>query len=151
SFAVRQPRRRRASSRGGDRVMTESPPPLTMLLSRHTKRREVIALVGGAALACPPAAPAQHPAPAPRILFLHALAENDPEVQSRVEAFRQGLETLGWTEKRNIQIKHRFSSGDLTRIQTYTAELVSEAPDLIVAGSTPVIAALKQATRTIPI
>jgi ABC transporter substrate binding protein len=33
----------------------------------------------------------------------------------------------------------------------YTAEPVSSAPDLIVASSTPVIAALKQATRTIPI
>ena len=115
------------------------------------KRREFIALVGGAALACPLAARAQHPVRTRRIVFLHALAENDPEVQSRVEAFRQGLETLGWTEKRNIQIEHRFSSGDLARIQAYTAELVSEAPDLIVASSTPVIAALKQATRTIPI
>src|SRR5262249_22954362 len=131
--------------------MTESPPPLTMLLSRHTRRREFIALVGGAALACPLAARAQHPVRTRRIVFLHAYAENDPEVQARIEAFRQGLETLGWTEKRNIQTEHRFSSGDLGRIQAYTTELVSSAPDLIVASSTPVIAALKQATRTIPI
>ena len=36
-------------------------------------------------------------------------------------------------------------------MQAYTAEVVSSAPDLIVATSSPVIAALKQATHTIPI
>jgi len=82
---------------------------------------------------------------------LHALAESDPEVQKRVAVFRQGLETLGWTENRNIQIAHRFSDGDFARMQAYTAELVNSAPDLIVASSTPVVAALKQATPTIPI
>jgi putative ABC transport system substrate-binding protein len=114
------------------------------------KRREVIALLGGAA-AWPLAADAQHPDRMRRIVFLHSLAENDPEVQARIAAFRQGLETLGWTENHNIQIEHRFSSGDLSRIQHYAAELVSSAPDLIVASSTPVLMALKQATRTIPI
>jgi putative ABC transport system substrate-binding protein len=115
------------------------------------KRRKFIVLLGGAAVAWPLAARAQHPEQTRRIVFLHALAENDPEVRARVEAFRQGLETLGWTENRNLQIEHRFSDGDLSRIQAYTAELVSSAPDLIVASSTPVVAALKQATRTIPI
>jgi putative ABC transport system substrate-binding protein len=115
------------------------------------RRREFIGFLGGAAIAWSPAARAQHPEQTRRIVFLHALAENDPEVRARVKAFRQGLETLGWTENRNIQIEHRFSGGDLAQIQAYTAELVSSAPDLIVASSTPVIAALKQATRTIPI
>jgi putative tryptophan/tyrosine transport system substrate-binding protein len=86
-----------------------------------------------------------------RIVFLHSLAENDPEVQGRIAAFRQGLEALGWTEKRNVQIEHRFSRGDIARIQAYTAELVSSAPDLIIATSSPVTAALKQATHTVPI
>jgi putative tryptophan/tyrosine transport system substrate-binding protein len=115
------------------------------------RRREFITLIGGATVTWPLAARAQHPERARRIVFLHPLAENDPEVQARMAAFRQGLETLGWTENRNIQIEHRFSDGNLARIQAYTAELVSSPPDLIVASSTPVIAALKQATRTIPI
>ncbi len=115
------------------------------------RRREFIGFLGGAAIAWSPAARAQHPERTRRIVFLHALAENDPEVRARVKAFRQGLEALGWTENHNIQIEHRFSGGDLAQIQAHTAELVSSAPDLIVASSTPVIAALKQATRTIPI
>ena len=86
-----------------------------------------------------------------RVVFLHALAEHDPEVQARIAAFRQGLETFGWMENRNIQIEHRYSAGDLAQMQAHTADLVSSAPDVIVASSTPVIAALKYATRTIPI
>jgi hypothetical protein len=54
-------------------------------------------------------------------------------------------------ENRNVHLDHWFSGGDLTRIQANAAELVSSAPDLIVASSTPVLMALKQATRTIPI
>ena len=114
-------------------------------------RRDVMSLLAGGAAAWPLAARAQEGERVRRIVFLHSLAENDPEVQVRIAAFRQGLETLGWTEKRNVQIEHRFSRGDLARIQVYTAEVVSSAPDLIVATSSPVIAALKQATHTIPI
>ena len=115
------------------------------------RRREFITLIGGATVTWPLATRAQHPERTRRIVFLHPLAENDPEVQARIAAFRQGLEMLGWTENRNIQIEHRFSDSDLARIQAYTAELISSPPDVIVASSTPVIAALKQATRTIPI
>jgi ABC-type uncharacterized transport system substrate-binding protein len=115
------------------------------------KRRSFIALLGSAALAWPLAARGQQGERMRRIVFLHSLAENDPEVQARIAAFRQGLEALGWTEKRNVQIEHRFSRGDIARIQAYAAELVSSAPDLIIATSSPVTAALKQATHTIPI
>jgi len=114
-------------------------------------RREFISALGGTAVAWPLAARAQQPDRMRRIVFLHALAANDPETQARVAAFRQGLEALGWMENRNIYIEHRFSGGDFARIQTYVAELVSSAPDLIVASSSPVIVALKQATSTIPI
>jgi putative ABC transport system substrate-binding protein len=115
------------------------------------RRREFITLLGRAVAAWPLTARAQQPERMRRIVFLHPLAEDDPEVQTRIAAFRQGLEMLGWTENRNIQITHRFSAGDFAQMQAYTAELVSSAPDLIVASSTPVLAALKQATHTIPI
>ena len=114
------------------------------------KRREFITLLGGA-VAWPLAAGAQQHERVRRVVFLHSLAENDPEVQGRIAAFWEGLEALGWTENRNIQITHRFSGGDFAQMQAYTAELVSSAPDLIVASSSPVLAVLKQATHTIPI
>jgi putative tryptophan/tyrosine transport system substrate-binding protein len=115
------------------------------------RRREFIKSIGGAAAAWPLGARAQQVSRMRRIVYMHALAENDPEEQVRVATFREGLERLGWTENRNIQIEHRYSGGDFTRIQAHAAEVVSSAPDLIVATSTPVLMALKQATRTISI
>ena len=58
---------------------------------------------------------------------------------------------LGWTENRNIRIEHRYSGGDLGRIRAYATELVHSAPGLIVGSGTPITAALKEATSTIPI
>jgi ABC-type uncharacterized transport system substrate-binding protein len=115
------------------------------------RRREFITLVGGSAATWPLAARAQQPERMRRVAFLHVYAENDPEVLPRVDAFRQGLEALGWVESRNIHVEHRYSGGDLNRIQTYATELVRSAPDLIAGSSTAVMVALKQATDTIPI
>jgi ABC-type uncharacterized transport system substrate-binding protein len=115
------------------------------------RRREFLGVLGGTAAAWPLAARAQQPDRIRRVAFLHGLAENDPEVRARIEAFREGLESLGWVEKRNFQIEHRFAGGDIARIQAHVSELVNSAPDVICATGTPVIAALKQATATIPI
>src|SRR5258708_15692660 len=113
------------------------------------QRRKFIAGLGGAA-AWQLAALAQQPDRLRRVGFLHALAENDPEAQARVAVLRGELARLGWTE-RNVRIEQRFAEGDFDQMQTYAAELVGSVPDVIVANSTPALAALKQATRTIPI
>src|SRR5262245_38627337 len=115
-----------------------------------SSRRNFITLLGGTA-AWPLAAQTQQAERVRRIAFLHGLPEGDAEARARVTIFRQELETLGWKQGRNIEIVHRFAGGDVARIQAYVTELVSAAPDLIVASSTPVITALKQATSTIPI
>jgi putative ABC transport system substrate-binding protein len=115
------------------------------------RRRDFISLLGGVAVAWPMAARAQQGDRMRRIAFLHAFAENDPESLARIVAFRQGLEALGWIENRNIRVEHRYSGGDLDRIKTHTTEVVRSAPDIIVCSSTPIVAALKQATDTIPI
>jgi putative tryptophan/tyrosine transport system substrate-binding protein len=113
------------------------------------RRREFIAGVAGAAV-WPVAARAQLPDRMRRVGCLYAFAENDPIVQARVTVLREGLAQLGWTE-RNVQIEERFADDDSNQMQAYAAELVGSAPDVIVANSTPALAALKQATRTIPI
>jgi putative tryptophan/tyrosine transport system substrate-binding protein len=112
------------------------------------KRREFIVGIGAAAW--PLAARAQLPDRMRRVGCLYAFAENDPIVQARGAVFREGLAQLGWTE-RNVRIEEWFAGGDADQMQAYAAELVGSAPDVIVANSTPVLAALKDATRTIPI
>jgi putative ABC transport system substrate-binding protein len=120
-------------------------------MASYIRRRKFLAtLLGGAAAAWPLMVRAQGERMR-RVAFLHPYAENDPEVRARVAAFRRGLEALGWIENRNIRIEHLYSGGDLEQIQTYARELVRSVPDLIVGSGTPVIAALKQATDTIPV
>src|SRR5262245_56279597 len=113
------------------------------------RRRDFIAGLGGVA-AWPLATLAQQGEPVRVIAFLHALAENDPEALARVAVLRERLAQLGWTE-RNVRIVQRFAEGDFAQMQAYAAELVGSAPDVIVVNSTPALAALKQATRAIPI
>jgi putative ABC transport system substrate-binding protein len=112
------------------------------------RRREFIAALGSAA-AWPIAARAQERMR--RIGVLMAIAESDPEAHSRVDALYQGLQTLGWTEGRNIRIDYRWAGPDPDRIGAFAAELVALAPDAILAHSPPVLAALQQKTRTIPV
>jgi putative tryptophan/tyrosine transport system substrate-binding protein len=114
------------------------------------RRREFIAILGSTAAVWPLAARAQ-PERLRRIGYLHGLAENDPEAVTRMAAFRQGLAALGWTEGRNIRIDFRHAGSDIARIRAYAAELVNSAPDLIVVNTSPVVAAAKEATSTIPI
>ena len=116
------------------------------------RRREFLALLGGIAIAARPGmGRAQHPGRTRRIAILLGVAESDPEAQSRVGALRQELERLGWVDGRNIRIEQRWTGGDAERLRAYTAELVASAPDVIVANPTPIVAALREATRTIPI
>jgi putative ABC transport system substrate-binding protein len=115
------------------------------------KRREFITLVGGAAVAWPLAARAQQGERMRRIGVLMSLTADDPEAIARLAAFVQGLEALGWTDGRNIQIDYRRTAGVAERIRSHAAELVALAPDVILASGGQVMGALLQATRTVPI
>src|SRR6516225_9091305 len=113
------------------------------------RRRQFITLLGGAAV-WPLAARAQQPDRVRRIGLLMGTAD-DSEGQARVTALKQGLQELGWTDGRNIQIETRFGAADAARIRAHAAELVALAPDVLVCHTTAVIRALRQATSSIPI
>jgi putative tryptophan/tyrosine transport system substrate-binding protein len=115
------------------------------------RRRDFIAGLGTAA-AWPLSARAQQPARMRRVgVMLSALAADDPEALARVTAFVQGLQELGWTDGRNVRIDYRWGLGDADRQRRYAAELVALAPDVVVAGGNPALAAFQQATNTVPI
>ena len=110
------------------------------------RRREFITLLGGAAAGWPLGARAQQ-SNRPRLVgVLFAMAPSDPEAQLRVKAFEAGLRELGWTEGRNLRLEYRWAPGDATLLHSQATELVGLAPDLILATSTPVLAALRQGT-----
>jgi putative tryptophan/tyrosine transport system substrate-binding protein len=112
------------------------------------RRREFITLIGSASVAWSLAARAQEPKR--RIGMLMSLSENDPEGESRVRAFVDGLQQLGWTDGHNVRIDIRWAGnpGDPGK---YAAELVALAPDVIFASASVNVAALRRITRSVPI
>ncbi|MFL5041341.1 MAG: ABC transporter substrate-binding protein, partial [Xanthobacteraceae bacterium] len=114
------------------------------------RRREFIVLIGSAT-AWPLGARAQQRERVRRIGVLNSLAADDPEGQARLKAFQQGLQQLGWTDGRNVQIDVRWPAGNPDRIRSYAAELVALAPDVILAHGGSTVGPLLQATRTVPI
>jgi ABC-type uncharacterized transport system substrate-binding protein len=114
------------------------------------KRREFIALLGGTAAAWPLAARGQQSERMRRIGVLIGVAD-DAQGQARLAAFRQGMLAAGWEDGRNARFDIRFAAAAAERARTYAAELVASTPDVILANTAPVIAALQQQTSTIPI
>jgi putative ABC transport system substrate-binding protein len=115
------------------------------------KRREFITLLGGAA-AWPLAARAQERERMRRIGVLLASAADDSEYQARMEAFRQGLAQLGWTDGGNVRIDTRWATTNADDLRRHAAELAALAPDVLVAATgTATAAPLLQATRIVPI
>jgi putative ABC transport system substrate-binding protein len=70
---------------------------------------------------------------------------------ANLEAFRQGLNGLGYSEGRNYIIEARFADTDLNRLPALAKELVDRGVDVIVTIGTPTVRAAKKATATIPI
>jgi putative tryptophan/tyrosine transport system substrate-binding protein len=114
------------------------------------RRREFIAHLSGAAAVWPAAARAQDDR-VRRIGVLMNLAEHDREAPARLAAFRQGLRPLGWIEGGNVRIDIRWAAEDAERYRRHAGELLALAPDILVGVTSPAVAALQQATRTLPI
>ena len=114
------------------------------------RRREVIALLSGVA-AWPRASRAQAPERRRRVGVILGLAEGDPEGEARLTAFRQGLHALGWVEGRNIEIGVRFAAGEAARAQAVARELLRTGPEMVLATSGPVVAALQRESDGVPI
>jgi hypothetical protein len=83
--------------------------------------------------------------------LLMPYAAGDPETKSRLTAFRQALERLGWSEDRNVRIDYRFAAGSSDRYLPLARELMALQPDVIVAVTTPVATTLQRETQAIPI
>jgi putative ABC transport system substrate-binding protein len=115
------------------------------------RRRDFIKVLGGTAAAWPVTVRAQQPERIRRVGVLMGAAENDLQAQSLISITRQRLEEFGWNEGRTIRIEERWTAGDDNRLQAHAAELAHLRPDVIVCEGTPVVAAVQQATHTIPI
>jgi putative tryptophan/tyrosine transport system substrate-binding protein len=111
------------------------------------RRRDFIKVVGSVA-AWPLDARAQQPIG--RIPHLGVLLPGLPESYS-VQAMRDRLRELGYTEGRNVILEFRWAEGNLERLTELAAELASLKVDAIITISTPAAIAARKATTTIPI
>jgi putative tryptophan/tyrosine transport system substrate-binding protein len=115
------------------------------------RRREFITLLGGAAAAWPLAARAQKGERVRRIgVFLPGTAD-DPGYRERNAAFVQALGELGWIVGRNLRIDYRWGAGEVERYRAIGADLISLAPDAVLAEGYAAVSALQNATRSVPI
>jgi putative ABC transport system substrate-binding protein len=115
------------------------------------KRRAFITLLGSAAAAWPLAARAQQGERVRRIGVLTNKAADDAQGRAEDSAFEGALQELGWKLGGNLQIDYRWGAGDSSHYPTYAAELVAQAPDLLLAVGGTVAGALQRVTRGVPI
>ena len=114
------------------------------------RRREFIALLGGATVGWPLEARPQQGERVRQIGVLMGLVASDPEAQSRLAVFENGLQDLGWIKGRNLRIEYRWA-GDGNVLRDHVAELLAMSPDLILANSTPVTTVLREQSQSVPI
>ena len=114
------------------------------------RRRDFITLLGGAA-AWPFAAWAQQSGRMRRVGVLEGVAEDNVQAQPRRAAFQQELERLGWVEGRNARFDYRYGAGVADRYQAIAKELLVLQPDVVLATTTPAVAALKSESGAISI
>jgi len=108
-------------------------------------------LVGAAAAAWPLGAHAQQGDRMRCLGILMVGAESDPQYQTDVAVFREGLQKLGWVDGQNIRIEVRWAGFNAETMRRYAKELIALQPDLILSNDTPTTATLLQQTRTVPI
>jgi len=123
---------------------------LYLSLGDCMKRREFITLLGGAAVAWPLAARAQQVDRMRRIGVIVGLPEDDANMVARLTALRQGLAKRGWSEDRNIRIDYRYAPAG-AHAQALARELIALQPEVILAHTVTVAAALQKETSTTPI
>src|SRR6266542_7033229 len=112
-------------------------------------RRRFLAGMGAVLLAPPLSAEGQPTGKVYRIGLI--LTATPSEIGHLIKALDEGLRELGYVEGRNVVFERRFAEGRQERLPALAAELVQLKVDVLVTGSNPVIAAVKQVTATIPV
>ena len=92
-------------------------------------RRSVLCFALALLLALCASAQAQSKIPRVGILFMGG--RNQPHL----EAFKKGLNDLGYTERRNILLEYRYAEGNNDRLPDLAKGLVQDKVDVIVTTS----------------
>jgi putative tryptophan/tyrosine transport system substrate-binding protein len=114
------------------------------------RRRAFIKIIAGSAM-WPAAAHSQQSGLPARIGLLMMYPENDPQGQLRATVFRRELEKAGWTVGGNLQVDFHWGTGDAAWVRSAAAEVLSGAPNVMLANGDAAVKAAQQSTQTVPI
>src|SRR5262245_54142949 len=115
------------------------------------RRREFLGLLGGVLASYPWVARSQQADRVRRIGVLIGLAADGAQGQATLAELVQALQQAGWVDGRNVRIEPRWTGGHADEARKYAAELVSLAPDVMVATGGASVGALLEASKTIPV
>jgi putative tryptophan/tyrosine transport system substrate-binding protein len=112
------------------------------------RRKLLGVVVAGIATACLPA-----PTKAQRRLWRigYHSAGSAQSNAGWLDAFRQGMADLGWSEARHYVIDARYADGVSAAVPRLAKELVATQPDVLLTTAEASIQALGESTQTIPI
>ena len=110
------------------------------------RRRDLLLLAGGTAMTRSPVLAETN---APRIGFIQAGLRQDN--QGLLDAFRENLAALGWTDGSNITIVGRWAEERAEQLPGFVKELIGSGVAILVTAGTPATLAAKRASATIPI
>src|SRR5215469_13617281 len=114
------------------------------------RRRDFMTILGGAAVS-PLAARAQQVSRLPRVIYFANNFPDEPEQQTRREAFREGLQKLGWIDGQNVYIDEHWGSIPIQRMHSVAVEFIRSMPAVIVVSGSGMAEALKLETSTAPV
>src|SRR5579871_1798671 len=114
------------------------------------RRRDFLAGLAGVTI-WPHSARAQQSRPVRKIGVLVNYLPGEPEGQARLKAFSVALRKLGWIEGENLRTEIRYAGDESDRFHRYARELVEMLPDVIVAGASASVTALKGITHSVPV
>jgi len=110
------------------------------------RRRDLLLLAAGAAMTRNRALAESN---TPRIGFVQVGLRQDN--QGHLDAFRENLAALGWTDGSNIAVLDRWAEERAERLPGIVEELIRSGVAILVTAGTPATLAAKRASATIPI
>jgi putative tryptophan/tyrosine transport system substrate-binding protein len=113
------------------------------------RRRELVVGLAGIAATSVFAAHAQQPIR--RVEVLMSYPESDPQGQLRAKLFLRELEKAGWSVGGSLRINFHWGTGDADWVRSAVAQMLRQAPDVMLANGDAAARAAQQLSRTVPV